>query len=55
MGRPNAIQDKSRAFAIRVIKCYQYLADEKHETGTCPGGSPVVPKKVIEDVMNLAN
>ena len=31
MGRPNAIQDKSRAFAIRVIKCYQYLADEKHE------------------------
>ena len=31
MGRPNAIQDKSRAFAIRVIKCYQYLTDEKHE------------------------
>jgi four helix bundle protein len=31
MGRPNAIQDKNRAFAIRVIKCYQYLTDEKHE------------------------
>ena len=27
----NAIQDKSRAFAIRIINCYKYLDEEKHE------------------------
>ncbi len=27
----NAIQDKSRAFAIRIINCYKYLVEEKHE------------------------
>ena len=25
------IQDKSRAFAIRIINCYKYLDEEKHE------------------------
>ena len=27
----NAIQDKSKAFAIRIIRCYQFLAEQKHE------------------------
>ena len=27
----NAIQDKSRAFAIRIINCYKYLDEEKRE------------------------
>ena len=27
----NAIQDKSRAFAIRIINCYMYLDEEKRE------------------------
>jgi len=27
----NVIQDKSRAFAIRIINCYNYLVDERHE------------------------
>ena len=27
----NVIQDKSRAFAIRIINCYKYLDEEKHE------------------------
>ena len=27
----NQILDKSKAFALRVIKLYQYLCDEKHE------------------------
>lgn len=27
----NAIRDKSKAFALRVIKLYQYLCDEKKE------------------------
>ena len=27
----NAIQDKSRTFAIRIINCYKYLDEEKHE------------------------
>ena len=26
-----ALQKKSKAFAVRVIKMYQYLCDEKHE------------------------
>ena len=27
----NAIQDKSRAFAIKIIKCYKFLYEEQHE------------------------
>ena len=27
----NAIQDKSRDFAIRIIHCYQYLTDSRKE------------------------
>ena len=27
----NAIQDKSRAFAIEVINCYKFLVEEQHE------------------------
>ncbi len=27
----STIQDKSRAFAIRVINCYRYLTEEKNE------------------------
>ena len=27
----NAIQDKSRAFAIRIINCYKFLTEEKKE------------------------
>ena len=27
----NPVLDKSKAFAVRIIKLYQYLCDEKHE------------------------
>ena len=27
----NAIQEKSRDFAIRIIGCYKFLTEEKHE------------------------
>ena len=27
----NAIKDKSRDFAIRIINCYKYLTEEKKE------------------------
>ena len=27
----NAIQDKTRAFAIRIINCYKFLTEERHE------------------------
>jgi len=27
----NAIQDKSRDYAIRIIKCYKYLVEQKNE------------------------
>ena len=27
----NAIQEKSRDFAIRIIRCYQYLTDNRNE------------------------
>ena len=27
----NAIQDKSRAFAIEIINCYKFLIEEQHE------------------------
>ena len=27
----NAIQDKSRAFAIDIINCYKFLVEEQHE------------------------
>ena len=27
----NAIQDKSRKFAIRIINCYKFLTEQKHE------------------------
>ena len=27
----NAVQDKSRDFAIRIIKCYSYLTEQKNE------------------------
>jgi four helix bundle protein len=27
----NAIQDKSRKFAIRIVNCYKYLTEQKHE------------------------
>ena len=27
----NAIQDKSRTFAIEIINCYKYLIEEQHE------------------------
>ncbi len=29
--RENAIKDKSKAFALRIIKLYRYLSEEKHE------------------------
>lgn len=29
--RNNPILDKSKAFALRIIKLYKYLCDEKHE------------------------
>ena len=28
----NVIQIKSRDFAIRIIKCYKFLSEQKHET-----------------------
>ena len=31
MKRDNVIVDKSKAFALRIIKLYKYLCDEKHE------------------------
>ena len=31
MKKDNAIQDKSYAFALRIIKLYRYLCDEKKE------------------------
>ena len=31
LSKDNAIQIKSRNFAIRVINCYKYLVDECHE------------------------
>lgn len=27
----NAIQDKTRTFAIRIINCYKFLTEQKHE------------------------
>ena len=27
----NVIQDKSRAFAIKIINCYKFLIEEQHE------------------------
>jgi len=27
----NAIQDKSKAFAIRIINCYKFMVEEQHE------------------------
>ena len=27
----NAIQDKTRAFAIKIINCYKFLIEEQHE------------------------
>lgn len=27
----NAIQDKTRAFAIKIINCYKFLTEEQHE------------------------
>ena len=27
----NAIQDKSRKFAIRIVNCYKFLTEQKHE------------------------
>ena len=29
--RENAVKDKSKAFALRIIKLYKYLCDEKRE------------------------
>ena len=29
--KDNVLQDKSRAFAVRIINCYKYLNKEKHE------------------------
>ena len=31
LSKDNAIQIKSRNFAIRVINCYKFLVDERHE------------------------
>ncbi|MBR6446244.1 MAG: four helix bundle protein [Prevotella sp.] len=31
ISKDNAIQIKSRNFAIRVINCYKFLVDERHE------------------------
>ena len=28
----NAVQEKSREFAIRIINCYKFLTEQKHET-----------------------
>lgn len=29
--KDNVVKDKSFAFALRIVKCYQYLANEKQE------------------------
>ena len=29
--KDNILKEKSFAFALRIIKCYQYLQTEKHE------------------------
>ena len=29
--RENVVRDKSKAFAIRIVRLYQYLLDEKKE------------------------
>ena len=29
--RENVIQEKSRAFAVRIVRCYKFLGKEKHE------------------------
>ena len=31
MNDTNVIKDKSRGFAIRIVKLYKYLCEEKHE------------------------
>jgi four helix bundle protein len=31
MKKENILKDKSFAFALRVVKCYQFLQNEKHE------------------------
>ncbi|MEI9935168.1 MAG: four helix bundle protein [Ferruginibacter sp.] len=31
MKKENILRDKSLAFAIRIVKCYQYLQNEKKE------------------------
>jgi len=31
MKRENVIQEKSYAFAIRIVRLYKYLVDDKHE------------------------
>ena len=31
MSRENAVKDKSKAFALRIIQLYRYLCEEKHE------------------------
>ena len=31
MAEENVIKDKSKAFALRIIRLYKYLCDEKHE------------------------
>lgn len=27
----NVIQDKTKAFAIKIVRCYQFLTEQKHE------------------------
>ena len=31
MAEENVIKDKSKSFALRIIRLYKYLCDEKHE------------------------
>ena len=31
MSGENAVKDKSKAFALRIIRVYRYLCEEKHE------------------------
>lgn len=31
MSKENVIRDKSKAFALRIIRVYRYLCEEKHE------------------------
>jgi four helix bundle protein len=31
MSRENAIRDKSKAFALQIIRLYRFLCEEKHE------------------------